>query len=185
MNNKLLFLVDCDGVLVNFSYTFLNILNRLTGINVPSHSVFDFSDICNKNQEAMVWHYIDNNPGVVSSIPEMKDAFKGIETLRKLGRVVALTSPHLGPTWQYERSQALMMNFGFTKKDIIFCSDKKLVPGNVLIEDNLDNVNEYKEAHPNSVVFLIDAPYNQGNTQAIRVQNWQEIFNKLDVLPFK
>jgi 5'(3')-deoxyribonucleotidase len=186
MNKKeLIIACDVDNVMVDFCYTYLKILNQLTGMDKKYEDIidFDFSKcVCNKTQDAMVWNYIDNNPGIVSGIPEIPNAFRSIEHLRTLGKVVALTSPHLGPTWMYERAQALMMNFGFTKKEIIFCSDKHLVPGDFLIEDSLNNVNEYKRHHPNAIVFLLDTPYNQGGTLGIRVNNWIELLERIHIL---
>lgn len=181
MKKELRCAVDIDGVCVDFCHTYLRILKDVVGIDKKYEDIvsFDFSKLTSKEDDKKVWDYIDNTPGVVYDVPEIKDAFKGIEYLRTLGRVVAVTSPHLGPTWMWERTRVLQMNFGFSKKDIVFCSDKYLVPADIFIEDSLENVNTYIEHHPKALVFLMETPYNQGKTKAIRVKDWAELLTQV------
>jgi 5'(3')-deoxyribonucleotidase len=119
---------DVDGVLSHFCITYLEILEKTSGIKKELKDITSFNFqkcVATPEQDKAVWDYINNTPGVVYNIPHMEGALQGLSEVRKLGHVKALTSPHLGPTWFYERAMSLIDNFGFTKKEIIFCSDRR------------------------------------------------------------
>lgn len=176
---------DVDGVLVEFCDTYLEVLYKTSGIKKTYSDIthFNFSKcVATPEQDKAVWDYIDNNPGTVYNVPFIQGALAGLQELRKYGQVVALTSPHLGPTWHHERTHVLIDKCGFTKKEVIFCSDKKLVPGDVLIEDSLENAQDYIKEHPKSTVILLDCPYNQGKISGItRVKDWEEVVDVVKV----
>ncbi len=173
--------VDCDGVLANFCDAYLSILTEVTGrAHEWAHVThFDFAKcIASEAEDELVWRTIDKRPGFVRSLRWVPGAHVGLAELRTLetfgAQVRCLTSPHIGPHWMHERAQWLL-NRGFKKKEIVFCADKPLVHGDVLIEDNLETANAWQSAHRNGVAILLDAPYNRGETRGHRAKDWNEI----------
>jgi 5'(3')-deoxyribonucleotidase len=169
--------VDCDGVLANFATAYLTILAEVSGRwhSWDEVTSFDFTQcVSSEAEDELVWRAVDSRPGLVRSLRWMPGAHVGLSELREVGQVRCLTAPHIGPHWMYERAQWLM-NRGFRKKEIVFCSDKPLVPGDVLVEDNLATADRWQDAHPNGTAVLLDAPYNQGPTNARRARNWSHV----------
>lgn len=168
--------VDCDGVLADFVGTYLGLHAMLNGRACCRDEVtaFDFSKcVATPEEDEKIWRHIDKTPGIVRGLVAIPGAADALEELRTIGHVRCLTSPHLGPTWMHERAQWLAA-LGFKKADIVFCSDKKLVHGDVLIDDKLETVLEYKDHHPRSVPVLFDAPYNQRepSDRLLRARGW-------------
>jgi 5'(3')-deoxyribonucleotidase len=97
-----------------------------------------------------------------------------LAVLRTLGPVGCLTSPHIGPHWVFERHNWLRAR-GFKKDEIVFASDKTHVPGVVLVDDKLDNLEQWQAAHPRGVAILFDQPWNQGHTTVLRAHGWAEV----------
>jgi 5'(3')-deoxyribonucleotidase len=168
--------VDVDGCLVDFATSYLSVLLMQTG-RYHSHAQvtdFDFTKcVASPAEDDAVWRHIDRTPGFVTRLQPMDGAITALAELRTLGTVRALTAPHLGPTWMHERSRWLL-SAGFTKREIIFCSDKPLVPGDVFIEDRKDTCEAWQEAHPDSLAILFDQPHNQGASPCIRARGWPE-----------
>lgn len=165
---------DVDGVLADLVTPYLGLLNMLTGRRHSYADVTDFSFskcVATPEEDAAVWALIDRSPGFVRMMAWHDGAKDGLEKLRTTGTVKALTAPHFGPLWMPERAHWLLGR-GFTKKQVIFCSDKQDVPGDVLVEDCLQNAQEWQTAHPSGIAILLDSPYNQGRTDAIRVNDW-------------
>lgn len=71
----------------------------------------------------------------------------------------------------------------FDPNDVMFVhsSNKHLVDGDILIEDNLNTVREWKKHHVHGVGILIDRPWNQDNKYKRRVPDllkaYYEIMN--------
>jgi 5'(3')-deoxyribonucleotidase len=173
--------VDCDGVMADFVGLYLSILNYHTGRDhVHEHvTCFDFAScVASTDEDERVWRHIDAHPGLVRGLEFIAGAKEALDELRKLGTVRCLTSPHLGPTWMPERARWLQAA-GFTKKQIVFCSDKALVPGDVFIEDNKDTCEAWQAAHPGGLAILFDAPHNQGPTTCIRALGWASVLGVL------
>jgi 5'(3')-deoxyribonucleotidase len=170
--------VDVDGVCANFTALYLSLLNQRFGRMRVFEEVtkFDFSAcVSNKDEDRWIWQHIDATPGLVYQLDDLPGARDGLAALRTLGKVRALTSPTFGPTWMPERARWLL-DRGFAKADIVFCSDKALVPGDVLIDDRLETCIEWQAAHPNGTAIVFDAPYNQGDLQGCtRCRGWIEV----------
>jgi 5'(3')-deoxyribonucleotidase len=164
--SKPLILVDCDGVLASFADLYLTLHAELNHVfrSFADITDFDFSRcVATKEEDERIWRHIDRTPGLVRELSTVDGALAGLAELRKMGEVVCLTSPHIGPTWVPERFRWLMDVAGFSKREVIFAADKSRVPGRVLIDDNLQHCIDWDEAHRDNggAAVLFAAPYNR------------------------
>lgn len=103
-----------------------------------------------------------------------KGAVEFVAELRKLGRVIAVTTPFVGVDhWEADRRTWLEENFGFDQKDLVFCKDKSLVCGDVLIEDKPENCAAWNAAH-NGLAILFDRPWNRSAQREDRARGYVE-----------
>jgi 5'(3')-deoxyribonucleotidase len=188
---KPVILVDCDGPLADFVAAYLSLVHEHTGRLHTHEQVTNFSFqkcVVSAEEDDHVWkRMIDARPGLVRNLGETFGSAEGLHALRQLGcKVACLTSPHLGPHWMYERAQWLLER-GFTKREIIFASDKSHVSGFILIDDNVDNCEAWAKANPHGVAILFEAPWNRGaklRENVLHACDWNEVVFKVRNLVF-
>ena len=151
---------DVDGVLANFTETYLDLLFCLTGRRHTEKDVteFEFNKcVSNEEEDRGVWRLIASSPDMhVSRLAPHPEWVELSRDLRGAGhQVLALTSPASTPTWCYEQTMWLQ-GIGFHKRDIVFASDKSHVPGHVLFDDKPENCETFQGR-----AFLVDRPWNQ------------------------
>lgn len=164
--SKPVILVDCDGVLADFTRAFLEIVKDKLGRNHVCADVteWEFRDcITSKDEDKMLWEHIAVTPGIVAGLLPLPFV-GGLAILRKYATVKCVTSPSLGPYWMYERHKWLMQVAGFSKRDIIFASDKGPIRGDFLVDDAVHNVEEWKAANPSGTAILLEQPWNWRGT---------------------
>ena len=176
--------VDCDGVLADFTAAYLQILNAHTGRSHSDADItsFDFGKcIASKEEDNHVWREFDRSPGLIAGLADLPGAEAGLSALRKLGKVGCLTSPHLGPYWMPERARWLQAR-GFTKREIIFASDKSHVAGSVLVDDRFDNCLDWAKANPNGLSVCLTAPWNKDESHwhVQRADSWGEVLRHVE-----
>jgi uncharacterized HAD superfamily protein len=57
------------------------------------------------------------------------------------------------------------------------------MPGDVLIDDSLENCNEWAAAHPQALTILVDRPYNRRGAihpSIVRTQRWSEVLKLVE-----
>jgi 5'(3')-deoxyribonucleotidase len=171
--------VDCDGVLCDFVAAYLSLVKEHTG-RVHTHDDVTHFElhkcVVSKDEDNHIWRNLIDRPGFISNMVDLPGAAEGLAAMRELGWVGALTSPHLGPFWMPERAQWLLAR-GFKKRDIVFASDKAHVPGDVLIDDRVDNCVDWATAHPLGTAIVLDMPWNRyGATRRnmVRASGWTD-----------
>jgi len=155
-------LVDCDGVLGDFCGAFLNVFNGIHGTRYKAEDINDF-DIINviPELESDEFWKLCNMEGFCRGIEPITGAIDAIDELRELGLdVVCLTAPMRGPYWIRERYQWLTEEFDFKWSDIVIASRKELVHGDVLIDDKLLNLKNWRNSHNDGIPIIFNAPYN-------------------------
>ncbi len=176
-------LIDCDGVLANFTKACLDYINTCTGeqyaeSDVTQHDIFAAvgqSHLRNDFMEDCAWRY-----GFCMGIEPYADIRKHVEELRKLGHVICVTAPLLGiPRWHHERTVWLGKHAGFPHQDVIFSQQKQCVSGDVFIDDNPDNCQAWQAHNSGGLTILWDMPYNMDfdcqGTRIVRIGDWESL----------
>lgn len=158
-------LLDCDGVLSDFVGAALGVIGEVTGRWYGPSEVtrWDFGNLFESERESRaVWAEL-SGPGVAQELEVLPGAVDAVLRLRDAGHeIYVVTSPMPNcPTWTYERELWLRDHFGIDRGHIIHTSAKSLVCGDVLVDDNLDNVGGWVAVHRGGAGVLIDAPYNR------------------------
>jgi 5'(3')-deoxyribonucleotidase len=135
------------------------------GFTVESFKSYHMQTDMNEAERAAFEDLI-REPGFCLSLERYVGAFEAVQTLRNSGRFqpVALTAPLADSyTWVAERITALSPVF--SPKDIIFCPSKHkhLVNGAALVEDSVENLEAWLNAHPYGLGFLVTRPWNAGS----------------------
>lgn len=91
-----------------------------------------------------------------------------VKEFQKVGDVFFLTAPYarnpqgwLCKEWGWARQQWLQEHFGFTFDKIIMSYSKGVVQGDILIDDRMKNIEEWKKENPDGKAFLVEKPYSQ------------------------
>lgn len=96
------------------------------------------------------------------NIPLMPGAKQAIQELMLAGHEVYLVTARSGHTHVTETFEwvAKQLPFINIREQLIFCSNKTLIPADVLIDDKPDTLIKYKKAHPSAITMAIRYPYN-------------------------
>ena len=136
-------LIDCDGVLSNFTKMFLEVVQTQFGVEAkPSDGenwdLFDYPEV--KAIKNDVWKYILGTKGIIRGLEKFAYADELISRLREEGEVICVTSVTTGGFYADERIMWLIEEMGFERFDIILAYKKYLIDGDVFIDDKPDNV---------------------------------------------
>ena len=158
---KLKILVDVDGVACDIVGEVIYRLNERLGPNYINEdiTVWDFlhpqCDILTQNEklnvldifrEEFLCQVVNVIPGIKEKLKELKD--DGHE-------IVWLTAPwKQSKTWCYDRTIWIERHFGDISKNVIFASHKEDVPGDILIDDNPENLRKWKAVYPDGEAIL-------------------------------
>jgi 5'(3')-deoxyribonucleotidase len=182
---KPIILCDIDGIIVNFTAAYLELVERTTGRVHREHEIHSFNfheSIVSKGEDLAIWKHIASTPGFVHALPLYKDALDFLEVLRSLGRVVACTSP-ASPLWTAERAQWLREVARFDRRDIVVTNDKSLIYGDYLIDDHYDNIQAWEGAPQNSrdgVGLLFRRPWNFKHEHHTTAYVYQDVLDLID-----
>lgn len=180
-------LLDVDGVLANFIEASLRVL-RAVGVSaehddVTSWHLEDSLGLTNKQRGWLMEAW--SEPGFCSMIPPYAGAREGVDALREVADVYAVTAPMWSsPTWQGERTEWLVKHFAFDRKDVVSTHAKYLVAGDVLVDDKPETVAKWRQwgritgrGHTGLGV-LWDRPYNRNTPESVglmRSASWSAV----------
>lgn len=131
-------LIDCDEVLANFNEALINIIKTQFGIEVVfddiNRDIFEYPNI--KPIKEDIWEYICKTPNIVRSLNKFPYTDELLSKLRKVSdKVICVTAIMKSRYYPGERFEWLIEEAGFDRRDIILCTDKQYVYGDVLIDD--------------------------------------------------
>lgn len=174
----MLILCDVDGVFADFLKHTLDTLGPLAPPG--GREVFTSWDLReNMSPEAqMVVDRKWREKGWCLGIPAYPEAKEGLAALNSIGDVVWVTSPMPGsPHWILERTQWLRHLTGKDNPPIIFAKDKSSYPGDVFIDDRIDNVEDWAYAHQGGLPIVWDHPYNRSkiHPRIQRADSWGRV----------
>lgn len=175
-------LLDCDGVLGDFASEVIRFCNlyarepcapEWTIEDAVDYSILESLGLGHLQEDLdshlAATHYCIN-------MPVLPGAIEFVERLQYLDHeVVIVTRQHMGvPNWCDERMKWLWRHFGIHADDVIFARVKDRIKGDVLIDDEPDNVFGFKERG-----ILFDQPWNRDVTGAYRAESYQEVVARL------
>ena len=175
---KPIVLVDVDGILANFIQAALDIVEDVSGKkyhhdDIKTWDVFD-SLVEHKHLMDDVYGALKSQHGCYN-IPIYDGAQEGVRALQQVAHVIILTSPFGGSrTWMREREQWLVNHFNISPKDIFHGHHKHLVRGDIFIDDKVEHIEAWSQAHPKSAGRLWTREYNKSSTLP-RVSTWEEV----------
>lgn len=181
-----IFLVDCDGVCIDFVSQVLNEINtRAKTKHVLSDVRRDFRDLEGYSEDT---EKFIRSEMFCRTLPKIKGAKEGITELRKMGKVICLTSPYNNSKhWIWERIEVLKTDFGFTREEMIFAKDKRYIFGNYLIDDLPKNLIDWTAFNKSSLAICFNQPWNaedeltypEGSAIA-RCNDWAEVLESIE-----
>lgn len=118
--------------------------------------------------------------GFCRSLKPYHGAVEAVRRLQELGEVYCVTKPTKSPYWKNEREEWLQAVVGIPEDHVIFCHDKGMIRGDVLVDDNPEFVEAWWNAglmdDTEKNPFLWDRPYNRKSTFGwMRVSTWDRI----------
>ena len=187
MKDKVI-LVDCDGVLLDWEYSFDRWMKR-HGYEIAKdgHGKYRmFEKYGLEKQEAKRLVRMFNESATIRKLPPLRDAIKYVKKLHEEHGYIfhCITSLSKDQYAQHLRTKNLIEMFGPSVFEEYIYLDtgadkdeilKEYEPGHWWIEDKPENCEAGKRAGHKSII--IDHPYNKDYHGAIRVTNWREIYN--------
>lgn len=174
-------LIDVDGVVADLVTPVLERINKETNASIQYDDISSFYFLDTKHRiltkdQSEVARRAFSEPGLVESLSIIPGAQEGVQALREHNHeIIWVTSPWKdSKSWCYERTRWLAQNFDANSDDVIFCSKKERIPGNVFIDDRSKSVEEWQKKNYSGVALLYDQPWNQENSKNKRF-TWQSI----------
>lgn len=182
---KPVFLLDIDGVVADFATPVVRAINERLGTVYTTEDVHDWDIYGSLEVPPSVCTAIDERictKGFCASLEPYPEAIDGVEQLREIAHVVAVTAPFDSDYWMREREQWLIHRFGFRREDIIFTSAKHIVVGDALIDDKASTVEKWRVERTGTGV-LFSRPWNRShnNPDLVRVTGWPHLVAFLKV----
>lgn len=136
-------LLDCDGVVANFTHHVGHRAHQLAGLPTPTETppfknykfLPEVAALTGIPEEEVTKAI--SSPGFCETIPPFPGASAFVDNLSQTHEVIILTSPWYSPTWVSERYAWLANHLNIPRKNVIFAQRKELVQGDILIDDRL------------------------------------------------
>lgn len=155
-------LLDCDGVLADFTGGVLKVVNKRSGTNWKPADVKTFKISENIGISNSLIYEIAGAAGFCMSLKPYPGAKEGVAELKRKHDVYVVTSPITSsPTWVYERTKWLKKHFSIDDDHVINASCKERINGDMLVDDKAENLERWKKQWPAAKAFLWGRPWNE------------------------
>ena len=176
-------LIDADGVLEDLTQKWVIYLNEKYGTSVRYEDVTEWDMTKNfpsLTREQVYGAELDDE--LYERLKPYDGAVQYVKKLMDDGHTVYVVTTSPYQILKVKTEKVLLKYFPFlTWKNVIVTSDKKLIKGDILIDDGIHNLlgGDYLK-------ILMSAPYNRdfdaGKNGMIRVHNWKEIYEIISAL---
>lgn len=159
-------LLDCDGVLADFCAGFLKLVNAQFGTTFVPTDITDY-DIAkalrwSPERAEEAYALITNCDRFAARLDPMPGAQTGVRRLLELGEVYVVTSPWWSnETWCHDRTNWLYEHFGIGAGRVVHTAAKRLVAGDILVDDKTSTCEAWRAAWPQGVAVLWSTPQNR------------------------
>jgi hypothetical protein len=190
--NEKLVLVDCDGVLVDWLYSFDTWMREhgySTVDGIDSYDLDKTYGISKPEMKALIKNF--NESAAICCIPPLRDAVKYVRKMHEeLGCVFhCITSLSLNQYAAKLRKENIENLFGKTAFEKIVCldtgadKDDALLPyidsGCLWVEDKISNAELGTRMGLTSVLMEHSYSEDYTNDEIIKVKNWKEIYEMM------
>lgn len=172
-------LIDMDDVMADAVERFFEWYERDFGVRYTKNDIHGkkLNEIVADEHKQIVRSY-PHQPGFFKDLPVMENAQETIEALYKLHEIYVVSAAMEFKHSFLDKYEWLDKHFPFIHwKRRIFCGDKHLIKGDVLIDDHDFNLSVFT-GRP--IVFT--APHNVHYTEYERMNGWHEAKNFFDGL---
>ena len=162
-------LVDMDGVLADVYHRFFELHEQDFGKRLSVKDIIGLKEAeAFPNQLKWV-----NSPGFFRSIPVMPGSQKGLKRLTDHYEVVVVSMATEFPKSLSDKQLWLNEYFPFiTWRQIVFCGSKNIIQADIMIDDHLKNLDNFR-----GETIMYTQPHNMNipNQSHRRVNSWAEI----------
>lgn len=166
-------LVDIDDVCCDLLSTWLTYYNKDYDDNLTKEQITDWdtSKFVKPECGVKIFKYLEN-PSLYDNCKPIPDSLEGISLLREMGRVIFVTASTNGASgrkFRWLNHNGFDVNFS----DYVEAVDKTLIIGNIMIDDNYENIRRFSGAG-----FLFRQPHNKKYFHPLEIKNWREFIDK-------
>lgn len=164
-------LIDMDGVLADVYFQFQEFERLETGAKIAPEDIegkLELEAFPNGKKHV-------NSDGFFRTAPTIEGSVQGLKYLNKKYKVLVISLATEYPKSLKEKMDWINENYPFlTWKQIVFCGDKSLIKGDVMIDDHPKNLDFFEGKK-----ILFTQPHNIfiNNPDYRRVKNWEEIID--------
>jgi len=166
---KEILLVDMDGVLVDIYTTFFKLHEQETGQKLNLKDIAGLlEEEAFKNQRKWV-----SLPGFFRDLPVMPGSREALHKLNDRYKVIVVSLATEFPFCLTDKQLWMHDNFPFISwKQLVFCGDKNIVKADIMIDDHLKNLDNFKGE---TIMFTQPHNINLPDSHHRRVDSWKEI----------
>lgn len=174
----MIILCDVDGVICDFVGGLCARLEEY-GYKRGPDDFFTYNiGECNFTEpELAIINAASREAGFCKNLPWYEDGREFLHGLGVYGVVYAITAPWRSNTWDSER-RAWLSSYLSPERVLSVAGDsKRLITGDVLIEDRAPTVHQWLGCHKNGRGILIDRPWNRNTDEhprMTRVESYDE-----------
>lgn len=173
-------ILDNDDVIVDFVGTLVRKYNEKYGTNyTPEEDVTEWN-INNEKFEHGLFTMVKDDPNIIFDMPLRENKIKDVlEKYYNLGVRFYMVSNTM-EEGTFDNKVELLRRFGIDKyfDKFVKTDCKFIVKADVIIDDYIGNLDDYKKYHPFAWTLLMDDCHNKNvDKEGIhtRVRNWDEI----------
>jgi 5'(3')-deoxyribonucleotidase len=160
---KIQIVLDCDGVLSDFTSGALRIVEEVTGrrFTLSDVTAFDFVKSLGLTvaEGSAVKKLIGSRQGFAAALVPYPGARQGVRRLRELGDVFCVTTPwDSNSWWRDERTSWLALHFGINR--VHHEIDKAPFEADVFVDDKASHVQAWSERWPDRTAVFWRTPHN-------------------------
>lgn len=167
--------IDMDEVLADPLHKFIQLYHRDYGIPL-NFKIEPGNEIFQQVPEHINHKWLDyiNEKGFFRDLPVIEGSVEALKKLQEKHELYIVSAAMEFRNSFEDKFDWLAEHFPFISwKNIVFCGDK-IVNADVLIDDRARNFTHFKGR-----ALLFSSPHNLLLTKYERVNNWQEVLNKL------
>ena len=182
-NEDFRILIDMDDTITNFLEDVIKEYNKIYETN---HSIDEITEWVIPSSFEHGLFSVFELTNVLTRITPKLDSIEYINKWIKEGYQVFIVSDCCNCPKSYEDKLKWLETYlpNFDKSHFIPCSNKYIIQGDILIDDNLDNLEKWSLANPYGMDLLMTAQHNKGIQDERRVNSFKEVDHSIKVMQF-